>query len=99
MKDLELVQLKVPMGVLLVIFESRPDCLPQVIQCNIINTYYDYYYYYKISGLSVATGNGLLLKGGREATNTNRYLHQLVQEALSIHDCSNAIQLVSYWKP
>ena len=102
MEDLELVQLRVPMGVLLVIFESRPDCLPQVINTQHSLILY-VYIILQISGLSIATGNGLLLKGGSEALHTNKYLHQLVQEALSIHDCSNAIQLVSqlsipYWK-
>lgn len=47
-----------------------------------------------MSALAIASGNALLLKGGKEASNTNKILHQLTQEALSLHGVSDAIQLV-----
>nr|XP_042896618.1 delta-1-pyrroline-5-carboxylate synthase isoform X2 [Parasteatoda tepidariorum] len=75
-EGMELRQITVPIGVLLVIFESRPDCLPQV------------------AALAISSANGLLLKGGKEASHTNSYLMKLVGEALAIHDVSEAISLV-----
>jgi len=62
---LDLVQETVAIGVLLIIFESRPDVLPQV------------------SALALITGNGVLMKGGREALHTNRALHAIITGAVS----------------
>jgi glutamate-5-semialdehyde dehydrogenase len=54
-----------PLGVVAVIFESRPDVIPQV------------------GSLAFKTGNGLVLKGGTEARNTNPFLVSIWHEALA----------------
>ncbi len=61
-EGLLLERIGVPLGVVAVFFESRPDVLPQVV------------------ALALRTGNGLILKGGVEATHTNRAMIKVIQE-------------------
>jgi delta-1-pyrroline-5-carboxylate synthetase len=61
---LELSQITVPIGVLMIIFESRPDSMPQ------------------IAALALASGNGLLLKGGKEASASNEAIHKVIGDAI-----------------
>lgn len=60
---LELYKVSCPIGVIGVIFESRPDALVQ------------------ISTLCLKSGNGVLLKGGSEASRTNKILSEIIEEA------------------
>lgn len=60
---LELYRVTCPLGVVGIIFESRPDALVQ------------------ISTLCLKSGNSVLLKGGREAIETNKALAGIIEEA------------------
>lgn len=62
---LDLFRVSCPIGVIGVIFEARPDVIPQ------------------IASLAVKSANAVLLKGGKEAANTNIILANLINEALS----------------
>ncbi|ERN08053.1 hypothetical protein AMTR_s00012p00263260 [Amborella trichopoda] len=65
------------LGVLLIVFESRPDALVQ------------------IASLAVRSGNGLLLKGGKEATRSNAVLHKVITAAIPESVGSKLIGLVT----
>ena len=62
-EGLDLYRVTCPIGVIGMIFESRPDALVQ------------------IAALSLKSGNAVLLKGGREALETNRVLTRIIAAA------------------
>lgn len=62
-QGLDLYKVTCPIGVIGVIFESRPDALVQ------------------ISTLCLKSGNGVMLKGGSEAMETNRILADIIIDA------------------
>jgi glutamate-5-semialdehyde dehydrogenase len=63
-QGLVLHQITCPVGVIAVIFESRPDALPQIIS------------------LCVKSANAAILKGGKEAEQTNLCMFKCIQKAL-----------------
>ena len=63
-EGLDLYRVSCPIGVIGVIFEARPDVIPQI--CS----------------LAIKSANAVLLKGGKEAYNTNVILAKLIKEAL-----------------
>lgn len=61
----ELQQITVPLGVLLIIFEARPEVLPQ------------------LCALAIKSGNALLLKGGKETTNSLNILYDIAVKCIN----------------
>jgi len=61
---LELYQIAVPIGVIGMVFESRPDVIPQIMS------------------LALKSGNGILLKGGKESLNTNKAIFEVLRDSI-----------------
>ena len=59
-----LTRKSVPIGVIGMIFEARPDALVQIVS------------------LCIKSGNAIVLKGGKEAMNSNRALFKVIADAL-----------------
>ena len=62
--ELVLTKVSVPIGIIGIIFESRPDALVQ------------------ISTLCLKSGNCAILKGGSEASSTNKILFKIIYESI-----------------
>jgi glutamate-5-semialdehyde dehydrogenase len=76
-EGLELYRVTCPVGVLLIIFEARPEVVVQ------------------ISCLAIKSGNAVILKGGKEAYNSNIALYKSLQNAISSLPPEQAIPLAS----
>jgi delta-1-pyrroline-5-carboxylate synthetase len=50
----------------------------------------------QVASLAISSANGLLLKGGKEAANTNKFLMGIVKEALGRYGCADAIAMVPF---
>jgi glutamate-5-semialdehyde dehydrogenase len=74
---LEIHKKRVPLGVIAIIYESRPNV---TIDASI---------------LCIKTGNSVVLRGGKEAIQTNLYLVSLIKRALLINNISqDVVQII-----
>jgi len=76
-EGLDLYRVTCPVGVLLIIFEARPEVVVQ------------------ISCLAIKSGNAVILKGGKEAYNSNIALYKSLQNAIKSLPPEEAIPLSS----
>jgi glutamate-5-semialdehyde dehydrogenase len=75
---LEVQQVRVPLGVIFMIYESRPNVTVDA------------------AALCVKSGNAVILRGGKEAINTNMALHRVLAEELAGNGLPRpAVQLVA----
>jgi glutamate-5-semialdehyde dehydrogenase len=75
---LEVKQVRVPLGVIFMIYESRPNVTVDA------------------AALCVKSGNAVILRGGKEAIQTNRALHRILADGLTQHGLPvHAVQLVT----
>ncbi len=63
--DLKVQRVRVPLGVIAVIYESRPNVTVDVF------------------GLAIKSGNGIVLRGGKETLRTNEAIIQIIQDGLA----------------
>lgn len=74
---LQIGQIRVPIGVLGIIYEARPNVTADA------------------AGLCLKTGNAVILRGGKEAINSNMAIVKIIQEALMSEGVpAEAVQLV-----
>jgi glutamate-5-semialdehyde dehydrogenase len=75
---LQIVQKRVPLGVIAMIYEARPNVTVDA------------------AALCFKSGNAVILRGGKEALQTNRVLADLLRQALTAANVtSNAVQLIT----
>jgi len=79
---LQILKTRVPLGVIGIIFESRPNVTVDA------------------AALCLKAGNAVILKGGKEAINSNKCLSNIMQKAVeSVGLPANIIQLVENTSP